>query len=252
MPSRPPSQPNPHQHQQPQQRVVLMQSSNGQLIAIPAGHFPKQGAQIVQQQVRVLPPRASSAPPVNADSRDIKPTVSTPTAAAASSTKFREVGYKTLPAVSLQPAVSQQQQQQQPPSPIQIQRSQKEEQPVQISIREHSDSGSNTVMVSAVAQNPTPPLQQRIISKGRILPRPTVAGAPPPKPGSGNKMQLKATGVVPLLPKPPAAGDPAPPGGGGGGLACNVKAMIVCKQCGQFCHNDCIGPSKVCVSCLIR
>ena len=53
VPSRPPSQPNPHQHQQPQQRVVLMQSSNGQLIALPAGsHFPKQGnAQIVQQQV---------------------------------------------------------------------------------------------------------------------------------------------------------------------------------------------------------
>ena len=56
VPSRPPSQPNPHQHQQPQQRVVLMQSSNGQLIALPAGsHFPKQGnAQIVQQQVFIL------------------------------------------------------------------------------------------------------------------------------------------------------------------------------------------------------
>ena len=82
--------------------------------------------------------------------------------------------YKTLPAVSLQPVVSQPQQQPQIQQ-IQIQRppaqGQKQqhdnEQPVQISIREHSDSlsGSNTVMVSAVAQNPTPPLQQRIISK---------------------------------------------------------------------------------------
>eukprot|EP00096_Caligus_rogercresseyi_P012615 TRINITY_DN533_c2_g1_i2.p1 TRINITY_DN533_c2_g1~~TRINITY_DN533_c2_g1_i2.p1 ORF type:complete len:209 (+),score=26.41 TRINITY_DN533_c2_g1_i2:304-930(+) len=33
---------------------------------------------------------------------------------------------------------------------------------------------------------------------------------------------------------------------------CNVNAMIICRQCGAFCHNDCIGPSKVCVSCLIR
>ena len=88
--------------------------------------------------------------------------------------------YKTLPAVSLQPAaVSQQPQQQQPHiqqiqiqrPPVQGQKQQQQqhdnEQPVQISIREHSDSlsGSNTVMVSAVAQNPTPPLQQRIISK---------------------------------------------------------------------------------------
>lgn len=34
--------------------------------------------------------------------------------------------------------------------------------------------------------------------------------------------------------------------------ACNLKAMIVCKNCGAFCHDDCIGPSKLCVTCLIR
>ena len=94
--------------------------------------------------------------------------------------------------------------------------------------------------------------------QGRILPRPstTVTTVVPvsKQPGSGNKMQLKSTGVVPLLPKPPPD---LPPGhgqgqGGQGQLACNVKAMVLCKQCGQFCHNDCIGPSKVCVSCLIR
>ncbi|KAK6623484.1 hypothetical protein RUM43_009336 [Polyplax serrata] len=34
--------------------------------------------------------------------------------------------------------------------------------------------------------------------------------------------------------------------------ACNLKAMIVCKKCGAFCHDDCIGPSKLCVTCLIR
>ena len=33
--------------------------------------------------------------------------------------------------------------------------------------------------------------------------------------------------------------------------ACSLKAMVMCKKCGAFCHDDCIGPSKLCVSCLI-
>jgi len=33
---------------------------------------------------------------------------------------------------------------------------------------------------------------------------------------------------------------------------CNLKAMIMCKKCGAFCHDDCIGPSRLCVTCLIR
>ncbi|KAJ7341409.1 hypothetical protein JRQ81_005471 [Phrynocephalus forsythii] len=32
---------------------------------------------------------------------------------------------------------------------------------------------------------------------------------------------------------------------------CRLKAMIVCKGCGAFCHDDCIGPSKLCVACLV-
>ncbi|KAK3090145.1 hypothetical protein FSP39_009486, partial [Pinctada imbricata] len=32
--------------------------------------------------------------------------------------------------------------------------------------------------------------------------------------------------------------------------ACSLKAMIMCKKCGAFCHHDCIGPSKLCVTCL--
>ena len=67
--------------------------------------------------------------------------------------------------------------------------------------------------------------------------------------GSGNQktVLLKPYGV-PLLPKPPAGG----PEIGQNSMACNVKAMVVCKQCGKFCHNDCISSSNVCVSCLIR
>ncbi|CAG9771782.1 unnamed protein product [Ceutorhynchus assimilis] len=34
--------------------------------------------------------------------------------------------------------------------------------------------------------------------------------------------------------------------------ACNLKAMVVCKKCGAFCHDDCIGPNKLCRTCFIR
>ena len=33
--------------------------------------------------------------------------------------------------------------------------------------------------------------------------------------------------------------------------ACNLKAMVACQKCGAFCHDDCIGPSKLCVTCLV-
>ena len=33
--------------------------------------------------------------------------------------------------------------------------------------------------------------------------------------------------------------------------ACSLKAMVMCKKCGAFCHDDCIGPSKLCVTCLM-
>ena len=33
--------------------------------------------------------------------------------------------------------------------------------------------------------------------------------------------------------------------------ACNLKGMKTCTKCGAFCHDDCIGPSKLCVTCLI-
>jgi hypothetical protein len=33
---------------------------------------------------------------------------------------------------------------------------------------------------------------------------------------------------------------------------CSHKAMVMCKQCGAFCHDACTGPSKLCVKCLVR
>lgn len=34
--------------------------------------------------------------------------------------------------------------------------------------------------------------------------------------------------------------------------ACSLNAMVICQQCGAFCHDDCMSASKVCVSCVIR
>lgn len=56
--------------------------------------------------------------------------------------------------------------------------------------------------------------------------------------------------------QPPASGSYAaskdPAGAAAESCACNLKAMIECVKCGAFCHDDCIGPSKVCVACTIR
>lgn len=38
----------------------------------------------------------------------------------------------------------------------------------------------------------------------------------------------------------------------GGNCVCDLRAMIMCRKCGRFCHDDCIGPSDLCLTCLIR
>ncbi|XP_022919114.2 polycomb group protein Asx isoform X1 [Onthophagus taurus] len=41
-------------------------------------------------------------------------------------------------------------------------------------------------------------------------------------------------------------------GVGDSSCGCSLKAMVVCKKCGAFCHDDCIGPNKLCRVCFIR
>jgi hypothetical protein len=36
------------------------------------------------------------------------------------------------------------------------------------------------------------------------------------------------------------------------GCACSLKALVECVQCGAFCHDDCVGPSRLCVECLVN
>ncbi|XP_041360385.1 polycomb protein Asx-like [Gigantopelta aegis] len=48
---------------------------------------------------------------------------------------------------------------------------------------------------------------------------------------------------VPVVDSAPSVGQTA--------CACSLKALVMCKKCGAFCHDDCIGPSRLCVTCLI-
>ncbi|XP_012274048.1 putative Polycomb group protein ASXL3 isoform X2 [Orussus abietinus] len=54
-------------------------------------------------------------------------------------------------------------------------------------------------------------------------------------------------GAEPGAPGVIMGGDPPPP------CDCSMRgAMVVCRQCGAFCHDDCIGPQRICATCLIR
>ena len=37
----------------------------------------------------------------------------------------------------------------------------------------------------------------------------------------------------------------------GDACMCNLKAFVICSKCGAYCHNDCIGSSQICITCLI-
>jgi hypothetical protein len=38
----------------------------------------------------------------------------------------------------------------------------------------------------------------------------------------------------------------------GGNCVCDLRAMIMCRKCGAFCHDDCIGSADLCMTCIIR
>ncbi|XP_031342356.1 polycomb protein Asx isoform X2 [Photinus pyralis] len=68
-------------------------------------------------------------------------------------------------------------------------------------------------------------------------------------PGASMQSQMiftqKGTQLKPITNSiPPPVSDSSCP--------CNLKAMVMCKKCGAFCHDDCIGPNKLCRTCLIR
>ncbi|KAL6421605.1 hypothetical protein ACFW04_014223 [Cataglyphis niger] len=99
-----------------------------------------------------------------------------------------------------------------------------------------------------------PPLPPQIAGMGvgvhLVRGRPASAGE-----GSHQAVTLKARGAdsrvtggaEPGAPGLIIGGDPPPP------CECNMRgAMVICRQCGAFCHDDCIGPQRICATCLIR
>ncbi|XP_011310084.1 polycomb protein Asx [Fopius arisanus] len=100
-----------------------------------------------------------------------------------------------------------------------------------------------------------PPLPPQIAGLGvgvhLVRGRPASAGE-----GSHQAVTLKARsgadgrgggGAEPAAPGVIMGGDPPPP------CECHMRgAMVICRQCGAFCHDDCMGPQRICATCLIR
>ncbi|KAK0080434.1 hypothetical protein PV326_008176 [Microctonus aethiopoides] len=100
-----------------------------------------------------------------------------------------------------------------------------------------------------------PPLPPQIAGIGvgvhLVRGRPASAGE-----GSHQAVTLKARGMSdgrggggaePGAPGVIMGCDPPPP------CECSIRgAMVICRQCGAFCHDDCIGPQRICATCLIR
>ncbi len=40
-------------------------------------------------------------------------------------------------------------------------------------------------------------------------------------------------------------------GNGGGNCVCDLRAMLMCRKCGAFCHDDCMRSADLCMTCAI-
>ncbi|XP_022244083.1 putative Polycomb group protein ASXL2 isoform X2 [Limulus polyphemus] len=101
--------------------------------------------------------------------------------------------------------------------------------------------------------------QMSVMSTGVVLPQVPKNGVTAPSGGQeGRNTGLSltpvtmTTGMVIGGGIPGSGVPPGDPNGARGNCACNLKAMVMCQKCGAFCHDDCIGPSRLCVTCLIR
>jgi len=87
----------------------------------------------------------------------------------------------------------------------------------------------------------------------------TTNAAPTAAPSPVNQQQQSQPSATqhqhPLLQLHPS-GENTPPGNEAAAApnncACSLNAMVICQQCGAFCHDDCIGAAKLCVACVIR
>nr|CRL92662.1 ASX [Drosophila subobscura] len=98
-------------------------------------------------------------------------------------------------------------------------------------------AGNNYIVTTTAAQSPATP---------------TVIQQQQPPPQQSQQQQA----LHPLL-HLRQSGENTPPGSEAvtataNNCACSLNAMVICQQCGAFCHDDCIGAAKLCVSCVIR
>lgn len=253
-------------------KLILIQQPNGQLLAVPA-------TQMSNSTTINIPPRASSAPPteplVNAwphptrpasvdavgilksgsNSLRASPKSLTPSPMPPSATPPLPAVAATPPMPTLEPneslsirasidsSVSDAERpeltEEVPPSTNGHTSSEVDEnaKPVQVEINGGGGGGQQAPAEIQASAASTASSSTKLIKKIVAAPSATT---------TTTKVLIKPYGV-PLLPKPPSATEM-----GQNSMACNVKALVVCKQCGKFCHNDCISSSNVCVSCLIR
>ena len=209
-------------------RFVLIQSpETGQLVAIPASSL------VMTSENGAGPPRASSAPPTSterslADCLPTRPASVHPPGLPNGVRHLMVNGQKLhhVPETTEMPA----------PSPVMERHDSTE----QSSLCDESEDFLQSTEPSPghVLFPPKPPQSQIVRVK---------AATAKTANNKGNKMMLKSSGV-PLLPKPPALTQ----NGVTGAVSCNVKALVPCKNCGAFCHDDCISASRLCFTCLIR
>ena len=185
-------------------RFVLVQTAEGQLIAIPA-------ASLCAGAEQLPPPRANSAPPPGRSLAECLPT------------RPASVDTSAHNGVKLGPAAS--------PGKLEAEDTPP---PTHTSGPMASDDKEDTAPTANNTNNTKPEPPAAVVGglKPPAVVPTTTATAPTavrlkPKPNKGNKMMLKSYGV-PLLPKPPSL---APHGntagaGGVGAVACNMKAMI--------------------------
>ena len=208
-------------------RFVLIQSpETGQLVAIPASSLVTSEAP--------GPPRASSAPPTSTERSlaDCLPT--RPASVHTPHVISNGVRHLVVTNQKLHPVPES-------PGPV-LERQDSTEQSSVCDDSEDFLQSSGTDHTTA----PLTPTKPQAFTQGQIV-RVKAAPAAVKTAYKGNKMLLKSSGV-PLLPKPPALAQ----NGVAGAVSCNVKALVPCKNCGAFCHDDCISANRLCVTCLIR
>ena len=242
-------------------RMILVQNAQGQMIAVPVSQIQQisNAPSSVADGGGKTPPRASSAPPTqqqqvgpggsngsgirlipssrpsSVDVKQLLPVGSSPASLRATPSPSGSVnGAGGTLIITTPPKLSTAA----PPTAVTANGTNLSV------IQQPGTSASTTAGVKlppaqAVTVTQQPQIHNVVVQK-HILPK-----------GPAQQVIQRGSGIkgVPLLPKP---SEDSGISGQANTFACDAKAMIVCKQCGQFCHNDCIGPSKVCVSCLIR